>query len=415
MKILLENLGLQEADISFPLLIQRTNIPKLARVIYEEAPELYEKGQESEGLKNRSDERVQGLRLLGSMNAGEIQAVYDLDEGDLEDLTIFDLREMLTASVTKVKETNLETEYSRIIDVRGEFDTAAGAEMLTNLWIRSFLDRAEQIARQEILLRTAQIKRHGEETANSLDQAYASYHAFRASSGIDDLKGELSAKRLLLYGVAEEQSEQAAIENQFDLEKEDVPFLTEVLRRESLTRFKMQANFADAVLPRLARVLGVLDEKQNQLHRLDGHETGSPQSQALRGDLQKVIAELEVQRDGLLAQVRVLVNEIKGLREAVETNGAHLVALRRKIETLENQAAAHQRQLQQADILIGGMEEGQRFSDVQGGTAVKPDKRVSPKRTLMTAVGMGVSLILLCCFAFFLEIWPRITSDTTSQ
>ena len=407
--VLLENLGLREGEIEDALLVQRTNIPKLARVIYEDAPEPHEQGPESEGLKDRSDKRVQRLRLLARMNADEIQAVYELDGGDLEDLSLFDLREMLAASVTKVIETNLETVYSRIIDVQGEFDTAAGSKMITNLWIRSFLDRVEEIARREILERTAQVKRYDEQIATSLDEAYSKYHEFLAASGIDDLKAELAAKRLSLYGVAEERSEQAGIENVFDLEQEDLPFLTERLRRKSLTRFEMQANFADAVLPRLADVQGELQESQNILRRLEDDEGRASRAEELR----ERVAELEAERDGLSAQVRTLVNDIESLRKQVEANEAKLVLQRRTIESLENQASAHRRQMEQANLLIGGIEEDQSFADVQGGTAVKPDKRVFPKRTLMTAIGMLVSFVLLCCFAFFLEIWPRITADTT--
>jgi chromosome segregation ATPase len=233
-----------------------------------------------------------------------------------------------------------------------------------------------------------------------------------ATSAIDDLKAELAAKRLLLYGVAEERAEQAAIENQFDLEQEELPFLTEILRHDSLTRFEVQAGFPDAVLSRLSRVEGVIDEKRNVLGRLEKGADGFPPTHTLSDEVRMKIAEMEAERESLLASAESLVGDIKSLRDRVQANEAQLVALRRKIEILENQAAGHRRQVQQADMLIGGMQEGQRFADVQGGTAVKPDKRVFPKRTLMTAVGMLVSFVLFCCFAFFLEIWPRITSDT---
>ncbi len=408
-KVLLENLGLREGEIEFPLLIQRTDVPNLVSVIYGDSAELYDKLGGSEPLSSWPDERVRRLQLLDTMSAEEIKAVFDMDASDLEDLTLSDLRELLDASVTKVKETNLETEYSRIIDVRGEFDTAARAMMITNLWIRSFLDRAEDLARREIVQRTSQIRRYADQLAEQLDKAYTAYYAELAASGLDDLNAELAAKRALLYGVSEERSEQSALENQFDLEQENVPFLTELLRRETLTRFAVQSNFPDALLPQLAQVEAELEVKQNLLKTEEKSGFSSSSYDATRAE----ISALEARRDALLARVAALLEEIKNLREKVKNNEAQLVTLRRNIETLENQVASHQRQLQQADILIGGMQQGQRFADVQAGTAVKPDKRVFPKRALMTGIGMVVSLILFSCFAFILEVWPRISQEAT--
>ena len=398
--VLLENLGLQEEDIDKFLLVQRTNIPKLASVIYSDAKELHQPG---EAINNLLDERVQRLRILGFMSAGEIQAVYDLDPQDLEDLTLFDLREMLKASVTKVKETNLETIYSQIIDVYGEFDTASGAQMITNVWVRSFLDRAEELARNEILTRTGQVTRHGEELTGQLNKAYENLRDLRSNSGLDDLRAKLASKRLMLYGVAEAEMEWAEKQNELNLEEEDVPFLTERLKRRFLSQFQMQDNFGEAIIPRLMEVetrIGELQKAPEQL-RSDRYQDELFRQQRVR--------------KGLLDSAAGLIEEIKDLREQVESVETKIVAIHREIQQLENQAAAHERQVQQAAMLIGGMQEGQRFADVKGGTAVKPDKRVFPKRTMMTGIGMVVGFILLCCLAFFLEIWPKITEETNRQ
>ncbi len=395
-EILLENLDLQEGEIQPFLLIQRTNIPKLARVIYEDAEELHKPG---EAINNLLDERVQRLRILGFMSAGEIQAVYELDDDELSDLTLFDLREMLRASVTKVKETNLETIYSQIIDVYGEFDTASSAQMITNVWVRSFLDRAEEIARNEILSRTGQVNRHGEELTSRLNQAYEKLRDLCANSGLQDLKAKLAAKRMLLYGVAETEAVWAEKLNELNLEDEDLPFLTEHLRKESLSQFQMQENFGEAILPRLIEV-------ETEIAQLERLPVGMREE-----NYQEHWNRQQTIREGLQDLATSLLSEIDELRKQVGAADTKMIAIQREIEQLENQAAAHERQLQQAAMLIGGMEEGQRFADVQGGTAVMPDKRVFPKRTMMTGVGMLVSFILLCCLAFFLEIWPKIAVE----
>ena len=154
-----------------------------------------------------------------------------------------------------------------------------------------------------------------------------------------------------------------------------------------------------------------LKEKQDLLHRLESKESEFPGSKDLYAELPTRIAQLEAERNEIRDQIRSLVAEIKSLRDEIESEEAQLMALRRKIEKLENQAAGHQRFVQEAGLLLGDLQEGQRFTDAQGGTAVKPDKRVFPKRTLMTAIGMLVSFLLFCVLAFFLEIWPRITAD----
>ena len=410
-KILLENLGLNEGEIDNYRLIERTNLPKLARVMFEGAPELYSEGAESPGLQDSSDVRVRYLRLISQMNADEIEAVVTMDAQFLADLTIFDLRKMLSATVTKVKETNLETEYSPIIDVKGELDTAAGAKMITNLWVRCFLDRVEQIVRQEILNRTGRVAERAREIDEQLQKAYQALHALRASSAVDDLKAELVSKRLLLYGVAEARSDRSEKQNEFNLEEESLPFLRESLRHESLISFEMQPNYPDALLPRLAAMERVLQEKKALLKQLESGEASLEQTSSRKADLAAEIAEMEVSTKEFRNQTTTLSGEINDLRGRVETGESELEALRREIRMLENQASTHQRLVQEADMLIGGMKEGQRFSDVQAGTAVKPDKRVSPKRTYMTLGGMVASFVLLCGLAFFLEIWPKITAE----
>jgi len=411
-KILLENLGLKEDEIDNYRLIERTNLPKLARVLFEEAQELHAEGADSPGLQDSYDDRVRLLSLITPMNADEIEAVVTMDPQFLADLTIFDLRKMLSATVTKVKETNLETEYSPIIDVRGELDTAAGAKMITNLWVRCFLDRVEQIVRQEILNRTDQVSERAREIDGQLQKAYRALHALRASSAVDDLKAELASKRLLLYGVAEARSDRSEKQNEFDLEEENLPFLTESLRHESLASFEMQPNYPDALLPQLAGTERLLEEKKAFLKQLESGEVASERTADLKTNLAAEIARLEASTGGFQQQATSLTGEIDLLRGRVETGESEIEALCREIRTLENQAVGLQRLVQEVDMLIGGMKEGRRFSDAQAGTAVKPDKRVSPKRTYMTAGGMIVSFVLLCGLAFFLEIWPKITAES---
>ena len=65
--------------------------------------------------------------------------------------------------------------------------------------------------------------------------------------------------------------------------------------------------------------------------------------------------------------------------------------------------------------LLASREEVQRYADVSITPAIAPDKRVFPRRSLMTIAGLIVSLALFSGLAFFRDIWDEVVAPDFTE
>lgn len=341
------------------------------------------------------------VRLLGHLSAEELELCYRFDEDELEDLTVFDLRKMLRSSVTKVIETNLEVEYSKVIQVSAEFDTAAGAKMLANTWLELFLIRAEENVRSTIK-RQVQTIRGTEQFLNSKVAAEAVQSvSMQNAANLNVRLPELAAKLVQLTGMNPNRKIAEQIEESFDLENENEPFMKERRQSQDIYTFTISPLYDQALLTKRSD----LERRIATFKHMIELSGGDP---AVVSKLAPTIRELEAELLAVEQQIQTLRQEIASEYQKIRDHELALSRVTQTINEMKNSLSAIRPLLDEANLLES-QENNVQYADVSIGRAIKPDKRVFPKRSLMTALGLVVGFFLMCCWAFFMDIWNEVT------
>ncbi len=392
------NLGAKGETLSACQLIQNTTRSILSELL---VPELE---RENEWWKTR-------IVILSQLSAEELESAQKLDPYQLDDLTVFDLRKMLSSQVDKVIETNLETVYSPLIRFSGEFDTAVKAKLLTNLWLDLFLAKAERTVHDKITSEIRSKKRRAAELEIQLASAEVERTEYKNQAQLNLLRSEAASKQILLYGVEELRSVENSTEEAFDLEEESSKpwFMKEKRKQFDRLTYTVSPNYENALLPKYQRLIMEESFLKERLRSLNGQE--SPEVEEYHNKLKDVQAELAAAK----AQIDQISGEITTTIQTIRDHEVKLAALERKIQQCQSYLSSLQPLLDEAALLESGEKES-RYADVSADRAIKPDKRVFPKRSIMVLAGAALAFFFFVGLAFFADIWNEITKpeETTA-
>ncbi|MDP8244560.1 MAG: Wzz/FepE/Etk N-terminal domain-containing protein [Candidatus Hinthialibacter antarcticus] len=331
---------------------------------------------------------------LSQLGADDLEALGGLDADELQDLTIFDLRKMLFASVSIVKETNLETIYSPVIRVSAEYDTGERARMLTNLWMLLFQYRSERTVRSIVMRQIDMFRERAVSKEKDLGTIETDWKNAQQEADLETLYADAASKWILLKGVAPVYKRVKQSKEEFDLEESDRPFMTEESQEWDSIQFNITAEYEKALLPQSQELKAEISFLKKQIERGASDElsmqlaTAQDRLAALQSEIKSTSSAL----DKTLSQIRTYETKLR-------LQHIQLERARTAIEVLEPY-------LGEANLLEQNKDG--RYSDISYNPAIKPDKRVFPKRTMMTACGLLVGLLLSCGWAFLQDIWAEV-------
>lgn len=332
---------------------------------------------------------------LSQLGADDLEALGGLDADLLQDLTIFDLRKMLFANVSITKETNLETIYSPVIRVSAEFDAGESARMLANLWMLLFQYRSERTVRSIVMRQIDMFRDRAVIKENELEKIENDWKAAQQDADLETLYADAASKWILLKGVAPIYKRVKQSKEEFDLEESDRPFMTEERQQWDSIQFNITPEYENALLPQSQELKAEISFIKKQIER-----------GAATGDLPAQLAQAQDRLAALQSEIKSTSSALDKTLSQIRT---HETQLRLKYIQLERARTAVQVLepfLGEANLLEQNKDG--RYSDISYNPAIKPDKRVFPKRTMMTACGLLVGLLLACGWAFLQDIWAEV-------
>lgn len=383
-----ERLGAKAKGLSALAKIQNTTQPILAEFLV--PPE-------------QKDKPIWKIRIsmFGDLNDEELELMDAIDEGKLDKLTVFDLRKTLTTNVVKVRETNMEVEYSRIIQISAEFDTAAGARLVANTWLELFQAQAEEMAKGTIDREIQMTRNRAAAMEKNLADAEIKLASYEREANLSQFQAELASKLVQLTGMTPNRRIADQKEESFNLDNGNQPFINERRETTDLLSFAISSQYSDALLPSRLRLESELNvvKAMMQIQSVNGA--------GMNPDTINEQAKLNAKMEANKSQIDAISQEIMTLWRTIRDHETKIDQLNRDIDQSKSALSSIQTLLDEAALLESQGKEI-RYSDITIDRAIKPDKRVFPKRTTMTAVGMALSFLLWCCIAFFLDIWREV-------
>lgn len=378
-----ENLHEKAATLTKFQLIENTNLGVLTELLLDET--------------ERGDLLIQKrIFILGHLSDEDIEEIYHNDIDEYEDLTVHDLRQDLSTNIAVLVDTNLEKIYSKNITVSAEAGTAGGAKMLANIWLDLFDARAEQAVRAIFNREVSLQKQRAAQSEQSLASAEMALKNFDRTNPLESIRTEIKTKQILLYGGSERKQSSIMTEEEFDITDETKPYTTQKRTFSEDTSFQQAADFGGALIPKKSALETtiLLLQQQNKVEEVK-------------------VEEIKVQQTELNAvnkQITNLETSIKILHQTLRDKETERSALLRRIEEAQLQREKVLPLLAEAQLLESENFD-QPFSDASVYRAIKPDKRVFPRRSLMTVLGGLLGLILFTGLAFFQDIWVEVTRD----
>ncbi len=378
----------QKAEGMTPfLLMQNTNQTILAEFLVPEN-------------ERENPDWINRINGLGNLSAEELELVFNMTDAELNKMSVFELRKVLLTSVAKVRETNMEVEYSRVIQVSGESGTATGARLITNTWLDLFVARAEETVKGNIQRYIQLAKNRSEALKKDLLAAETKLAVMKTDAQLENLRGDMASRLVRLTGLAPNRRIADQVEESFDLENENEPFMKERRQQTDTLSFSVTPQYADALIPAKMEL-----ERNLTAAKLQAEAAANPEE---KGKHQARIAEMEAQWKAVTEQIAALTGEIALLLKKIRAFETDIAAQERVVNGLRANLSSMQPLLDEASLLES-QEKDIHYADVSVDRAIKPDKRVFPKRSLMTAMGLGLGFFLFCGLAFFLDIWNEVT------
>lgn len=374
-----ENLNEKAATLSNFQLIENTNLGILTELLLDE---------------NERDDLLMQKRIsiLGHLSDEDIEEIFEEDFETYEDLTVHDLRQNLSTHVAVLVDTNLEKIYSKNISVSAESDTANNAKILANIWLQLFEARAEQAVRS-IFNREVELQKHrAAQSEQILASAETALKTFDRSNPLETIRTEIKAKQILLYGGSERKLSSTMTEEEFDVTDETKPYTTQKRTYTEDTSFQQAANFSGALIP-----------SKNTLETKIAHYKQ-------QGDKAAEITITQEELNGINAQIITVKASLNSLYQQLRDKETERNALLRRVEEAQLQREKMLPLLAEAQLLDSENFD-QPYSDASIYKAIKPDKRVFPRRSLMTLLGGFLGLFLFIGLAFFEDIWNEVTRE----
>lgn len=345
-------------------------------------------------------------RILDSFSLEELETIAEMDRDALAKVSVFDLRKALQANVTIVRETNVETEYSNIIDISAQFNTAIGAKLVANLWVELFLDEAEQVVRATTLKPISMVRQTFETLRTELRTAAKALANFKADVPVEKIRAEIATKMVTLTGVAPTRNLLSQSTEDFDTTDQTKPFLQQSKETADIYSFTVTPLYSEALIPQKY----LLERRRAAGASI---QSATKNNDADRMRLEAERQELEKEYDAIVKQISALTGEITQSMQTLEQNEYEMASLQRQMHRAQEALDSIQPLLVEARLLEQP-DPGYRYSDIQPGYAITPDKRVSPKRSFMCLGGAAVAFVLFCGLSFFLDIWNEVTKPETA-
>ncbi len=378
-----ENLAEKAATLTDYQLIENTNLRVLS--------ELLLSGEEKDDLMYQTR-----ISILGHLSGEGIETIYHEDIDDYEDWTVHDLRQNLSTHIAVLVDTNLEKEFSKTISIAAEAGSAVEAKMLANVWLNLFQARAEQTVRGIFNKEVSLQKQRNQIAEEALNKAEAALADFDKQNAIERIRAEIEAKHILLYGVTQKTQRSTISEEAFDVADETKPFVNQKTIATETTLFSPTAKYDEALIPQknaLEQDITRLQQGEGNAEELQLHQR---ELNAVNQQIQKVAASINTLNQTLV--------EKENERSALVRNVAQAKQQWEEIQPLWREAMM---------LDSGGFDE--QLSDASIGRAIKPDKRVFPRRSLMTVLGGLLGLILFTGLAFFQDIWAEVTRPVEDE
>ena len=345
------------------------------------------------------------LLALGRLSDKEMAAIQNMSDSELDDITVFDLRKTLHASVTVVKETNMETVYSNLISVAAESDTADNSRMMANTWIAMFLGRAEEIVKNSVKQQIMYTRERAAAQEIELVSAESEITAFKNDAQLNSLRAQTASQLVALTGVTPIQKTENRTDESFNLEDQNEPFMKERREQYDSMSYSITQQYDKALITQKLECEKAL-AGLNSLLTIQNPEQKSAVEQQLK--------EFNAKLLGLNQQIKSVENDVRKNMIDIREREAKIDSLERKKVQLLSSLKSMQPLLDEASLLESKKDDT-RYADVGNDWAIKPDKRLSPKRSIMTIAGFGLSFILFCGFAFFLDIWKEVIKPEESK
>lgn len=368
----------EEVDKSDALtLLAKASLQQLGQALLGPSDANLGKLPESESqVWSLTEPSLQFLAILSLMSEEELRVIESMEARTIRAMSPYALVGRLSAHTTITKETNLETEYSPLIDVYGEASSPEEAQAMTNLWLRVFRYRAEKIVRDVVENETSKVLLAAEKSRAELSRLSQERDVYLAEHAVDVLETRLASTRLILYGVIASDERTTAHRGTIDVEDpEDTPLWSERSTVSHRQSFRPGESFKDALVPRYLR----------------DQADGAPAEELshLGEQIEQIESELKAQGVALLKHRRVL-EDLERRRGSLEANLAQL-----------------QPNLQQAQMLLAAMEKGS-VADLRIEAAQKPDRPFSPQRREITVSGALIGFALACLLCFLLDLWSEV-------
>ncbi len=393
-----DHLGEKAGRLTQFQFIENTNIPLMTELLAYSAPE-------GEAENPLLDSRIY---LLAHLSDEQIEELYEMDEDEFSDYTVFDMRKMLSSSVAIIKETNLETIYSQMIEVSAEFGTAAGSAMLANTWIGLFEHRAEQILERSVSKNIQLTRDSAAKLSIELASAELDLAKFQSEANLDQKRAETASLIVKLTGMAPIRQKVNQKEEAFDLEHQDEPFMKERLEMYDHLSFAISPYFNTALIPTRNSLLKQINASEEWLKAFPVKE--GEKIQTIKSQLLDDRTELQA----INKQITAITKELNTILKSIHQDEAVISQLERKIQQKRSALRELQPLLNEADLLEQPKGKSQ-YRDISVGRAIKPDKRVFPKRSYMVIIGAGVAFFLFCGLAFFIDIWKEVTRPESDE
>jgi uncharacterized protein involved in exopolysaccharide biosynthesis len=374
-----ENLNEKAATLTNYQLIENTNLRVLTELLLDES--------EKEDLLMQKR-----ISILGHLSGEDIEEIFYEDINTYDKLTVHDLRQDLSTHVAVLVDTNLEKVYSKNISVSAESSTANSAKMLTNIWLQLFEARAEQAVRS-IFSREVELQKqraaHSEQTLATAEKALKT---FDGSNPLGTIRTEIKSKQVLLYGGSERNLSSVITDEEFDVTDETKPYATQTRTYTEDISFQQAEHYEKALIP-----------KKNELETAIAHLQQ-------KGNKEPDIIILQLELNAINSQITALVNSLKTLNQQLQNKETERNTLMRRVEEAQLQREKMLPLLAEAQLLDSGNFD-QPYSDASIYKAIKPDKRIFPRRSLMSLLGGFLGVLLFIGLAFFEDIWTEVIRE----
>lgn len=356
------------------------------------------------------------LSLKDLLESKDLLDVVRHKLGWQKQIKLHELAKMVEAELSIEEDTNIRKTYSPHIILHAKANTPQDAAKLANTWAEEFIKRYNQLTLGVSSSTHRLIAEQYMFVKNELEQA---------EKKLTRLKNELPYLRMSL------ERKICDLIGYFPKKTESGPYLTseelikwlrapEIRRDQSVsvggTVSPVSAPEAKVVIESMPSSVGVLESDkligyEGQLSDIE-MQIAFLEKQAEQKNDETIVSkltELRIKKAQLQNKINQLKKEILQLQQIIANREEELAAVEREVAVLSSKFITlgkrkEEVDLEQATIAQALKSEKPESEDIKiAAYAVPPDKKISPKRTLITLSSAGIGLVFFTFIAFLRE------------